>query len=309
MEFLRFRRNSLQGEPDWRCLSLKDVDTWRRDNEYILNGYRPQLKCMKSIKSILVVHNETGSIWTHLIAALLFTILTVHTLYCNPQRYRKPEMCLIMVYLVTSVICFSMSCAFHTFSCFSEEISRFLCKLDYIGITMFIFGSFVPWLYYGFQEHLELAQRYIILVGTLAIICIVISCYDRFERPQSRAIRAAVFLAYGLIGILPATHFRLKFCYGIQALCDSFNYLCVMGSIHTAAAVIYALRIPERIFPGSYDYWFHSHQIFHSLVVIASLVHYHCIVNLIEYRVQQDSDKIYTYFPFNFFDKVVKHLY
>ena len=42
-------------------------------------------------------------------------------------------------------------------------------------------------------------------------------------------------------------------------------------------ALLYAMRIPEKWFPGYCDIWFQSHQIFHICVVAAAFVHYHGI--------------------------------
>lgn len=39
-------------------------------------------------------------------------------------------------------------------------------------------------------------------------------------------------------------------------------------------AVIYAMRFPECLKPGHFDYLFNSHQLFHLAVVIAAVFHY-----------------------------------
>lgn len=44
-----------------------------------------------------------------------------------------------------------------------------------------------------------------------------------------------------------------------------------------------ANRIPERLSPGKFDYFFASHQIFHVCVVLAALSHYVCILTAFEH--------------------------
>ena len=44
--------------------------------------------------------------------------------------------------------------------------------------------------------------------------------------------------------------------------------------IALAGGVIGAMRIPEKWFPGRFDFWFNSHHIMHVLVVVA-VVHMH----------------------------------
>lgn len=82
------------------------------------------------------------------------------------------------------------------------------------------------------------------------------------------------------------------------------------GLLYILGAVFYALRVPERWFPGKFDLWvrrnallvsmpmaaynrcfslcvsqFQSHQIFHVLVIAAAFVHYHGISEMAMYRV------------------------
>ena len=46
-----------------------ELPDWLQNNNFILNGYRPQLKSYRlCILSWFRLHTETGNIWTHLIA-------------------------------------------------------------------------------------------------------------------------------------------------------------------------------------------------------------------------------------------------
>ena len=49
-------------------------------------------------------------------------------------------------------------------------------------------------------------------------------------------------------------------------------------------AAIYALRVPERWYPGAFDLWFSSHQLFHLCVVAAALVHYGGVRTLLDWK-------------------------
>ena len=52
-----------------------------------------------------------------------------------------------------------------------------------------------------------------------------------------------------------------------------------MGSLYLIGAFLYAFRIPERYLPGKFDIFFHSHQIFHLLIVLAAYTHYEASKN------------------------------
>lgn len=44
-----------------------------------------------------------------------------------------------------------------------------------------------------------------------------------------------------------------------------------------------ANRIPERVAPGKFDYFFASHQIFHVCVVMAALTHWFCVLTVLDH--------------------------
>ena len=62
------------------------------------------------------------------------------------------------------------------------------------------------------------------------------------------------------------------------------QWMALMFFCYAFGALIYATRIPEKYYPGKYDIFLHSHQIFHILVVIGTLVHLHSIMNLKTFR-------------------------
>jgi len=55
---------------------------------------------------------------------------------------------------------------------------------------------------------------------------------------------------------------------------DSVAYVWLQDVIAISGGIIGALRIPEKWFPGRFDFWFNSHHIMHVLVLVA-VVHMH----------------------------------
>lgn len=161
-------------------------------------------------------------------------------------------------------------------------------RLDYCGISLLIVGSFVPWVYFGFYCDFMTKTIYTGGVSFLGACAMIVSMMDRFGEKQFRPIRATVFAVFGLSGIVPGVHWLLQQGYRawvIDSLRTSFFLLVLMGVLYIVGAVLYACRIPERFFPGKCDIWFHSHQIFHVLVVAAAFVHYHGIHELAHFRI------------------------
>lgn len=55
------------------------------------------------------------------------------------------------------------------------------------------------------------------------------------------------------------------------------NFLVCGGALYILGACLYMARIPERLSPGTFDYFGASHQLFHVLILIAAFCHYVCI--------------------------------
>lgn len=118
-----------------------------------------------------------------------------------------------------------------------------------------------------------------------------------------------MFVALGLSGVIPVIHFIITDGFHEAVFNASVGWLVIMASLYISGAVIYANRVPEKIWPGKFDIWvsisaitlficcncslqyqpstvlqFQSHQIFHVLVVAGALVHYHGITQVANYR-------------------------
>ncbi|KAB7500246.1 Adiponectin receptor protein [Armadillidium nasatum] len=186
------------------------------------------------------------------------------------------EKLVFTAFFIGAIVCLGLSFTFHTVSCHSE--------LDYCGIALLIMGSFVPWLYYGFYCDFQPKLIYLTAVVVLGSTTIIVSLWDKFSTPKYRPLRAVVFLTFGMSGIIPALHYTLVEGMNLAITKASLGWLILMGVLYVMGALLYAVRIPERWFPGKCDLWFHSHQLFHILVIAAAFVHYHGISEMAMYR-------------------------
>ncbi|KAJ3220172.1 hypothetical protein HDU67_005498 [Dinochytrium kinnereticum] len=48
--------------------------------------------------------------------------------------------------------------------------------------------------------------------------------------------------------------------------------------------VVYVGKLPESLFPGKFDLFFHSHQIWHVLCIAAALFHVNVVLDFVEWR-------------------------
>lgn len=274
----------------WKVQPFSKLPKWLQDNDFLHHWHRPPLPSFAAcFKSIFRIHTETGNIWTHLLGCMAFIgvmvyFLTGWSLGPNWVEVELQEKLVFAAFFIGAIFCLGLSFTFHTVSCHSEFVGKLFSKLDYCGIALLIMGSFVPWLYYGFYCDFQPKLIYLTAVVVLGITTIIVSLWERFSTPTFRPLRAGVFLTFGLSGIIPAVHYTLMEGFDYAITRASLGWLILMGVLYVLGALLYAVRVPERFFPGKCDLWFQSHQIFHILVIAAAFVHYHGISEMAMYR-------------------------
>jgi adiponectin receptor len=60
----------------------------------------------------------------------------------------------------------------------------------------------------------------------------------------------------------------------------------MMGASYLIGVGIYIARVPERFFPGKFDFIGHSHNIWHIFVVTAAIFHYFACLEVYHTRQQ-----------------------
>lgn len=65
-------------------------------------------------------------------------------------------------------------------------------------------------------------------------------------------------MAFGLSGVVPAIHYVIMEGWFNDISRASLGWLVLMGLLYILGAIFYALRIPERWFPGKFDLWVSS---------------------------------------------------
>ncbi|KAF5643335.1 PHO87-like protein [Fusarium sp. NRRL 25303] len=192
-----------------------DLPAWRRDNAFILSGYRQSHgSYAHSFRSLFYLHNESVNIWSHLLGAIVFLASAAYV-----DRVVRPR----------------------------DTVSKWGNKLDYTGIVALIVGSYVPALYYGFFCLPNLMASYLWIICVLGLGCTIVSWVERFRTPAWRPYRAMMFIGLGLSGVVPVIHGL--FIYGYQGLEDrmSLSWVLLHGVMYIFGAVLYAV-CPPRLF-------------------------------------------------------------
>ncbi|GAX73700.1 hypothetical protein CEUSTIGMA_g1152.t1 [Chlamydomonas eustigma] len=187
------------------------------------------------------------------------------------------------VFMAGAMICLFLSSLCHLLGCCQVHITKYVWRVDYAGICILIVCSFYPPVYYLFLCHPGYLTFYLTSTTILGCMAVAVTLLDRFQERSWRFFRAFMFVALGLYGLVPIIH-QWFINNSVPQVQKALLVDLIMGATYISGAVIYAYRVPERWFPGKFDLWFHSHQIFHIAVVAGALIHYKACLLLLEWR-------------------------
>ncbi|CAF1126180.1 unnamed protein product [Rotaria magnacalcarata] len=267
-----------------RYIAHWGLPEWLGDNHFLLQKHRPPANSVREcLISIASIHSETVNIWTHLIGALCVAVTFVLFLIDNHRQMDISDFISFSVFFISAILCLTFSTLLHVFINYSPRVMVIVSKLDYMGISILIFGSMIPVIHYLFYCNLKLKTIYIGILLGLSIASVIGTSSAACAKPRCRPFKAILFIALGLYGAAPATHACIL--HGFPRMFQmGFLYLVIMAVTYISGGVIYAVRIPERFFPGRFDIIGHSHQILHIAVIAAVYLHFYgicCLFNTV----------------------------
>ena len=181
----------------------------------------------------------------------------------------------LYIMLSSAIVCLSFSALFHWIGALSPHIFQILSRLDYAGITILIAGSCYPPYFYFFYCETFLATVYLCFISIFAITVFLFTLSPDFHIPKRRTLRGTLFLSLGISTAIPIFHliFFGKYVSGFEKS-PHLIYWELGGISYISGALMYIRRIPEKFFPGKFDLFGASHQIFQCLVVAGVVLHY-----------------------------------
>jgi adiponectin receptor len=246
-------------------------------NPFIRSGFRvmPVRSYRNCAKSVFCLHNETMNIWTHIVPSIIWFIMSILVwvrpgwIFIGPGSSSYDRI-IYTIHCIMSMICMLLSAMYHTFSCNSVTDYHYFLSGDYCGIINMLSSGVVTvsyfelycydefrvfflcvilfvWIYYH-SNILKYAYTgydpgllYSFFYYTLPIVWVIkvwIIEYGRFELYKYKSIWLIIF-----------TFFAMFFCY-----------------------VVRMLKLPERIFPRTFDIFGASHQLWHLCIAILSFI-------------------------------------
>ncbi|PQE28196.1 hemolysin-III channel Izh2 protein [Rutstroemia sp. NJR-2017a WRK4] len=274
-----------------------ELPDWRRDNEFVVTGYRHETNSVgRSLRSIFKLHNETRTtpffllcacgvantslvnIYSHLLGALLFALLPIYIYCVAVPRMGDAKVADLVVF---GIFFFGVACCFSLSSL--EKVAKIWLEFDFLGIVVLMWGSMVPTVYHGFVCDPKLQKIYWSMITLFAFSCILITLIPAFRTPTFRVYRTLMYAGLGLSALVFIIHSIAIYGWNLQYHRLSLEWIAAMAGLNFVGALAYSLRIPEKWYPGKFDIYGNSHQILHTMVVLAALAHFAGLVDSFDY--------------------------
>ncbi|KAI6797873.1 hypothetical protein KC363_g6974 [Hortaea werneckii] len=159
------------------------------------------------------------------------------------------------------------------------------CKqLDYSGITCLIWGSFMPTIYYLFTCEAYHMRFYLITMSSIAAGMVAFFLSPLAQKSWTVPFRAPMFVAFAASALTPLwTGLQM---YGWEHLNDmiGLKWVLLQGAIYLLGVSFFLTEMPERAFPGKFDFLASSHQLFHTAVVLAASVQFYGLLKAYEFQ-------------------------
>ena len=168
------------------------------------------------------------------------------------------------IYSVGLCSMFGISALYHRLNC-DIKTKIMLRKLDHCGIFIMIAGSFTPVCLLALPP--ESGNKLLIIVWSLAFIGIIQSIF--FPRIH-RWLRAALYL---IVGYMAFPFIKVLY---LSLSLYKLVLITTGGVVYSLGAIGYGLKFPT-LNPKIFGF----HEMFHLLVVIAAIMHFIAIYNLI----------------------------
>lgn len=251
----------------WKCdlLCCSDIPVHQKV-PFILHGYRPEPESTCGLlKTIFTVHNETGNIWTHLLGFFYIVLLMVEVVeeMLLADSLERGESLWVLSLILATAFCLLCSCIYHLCNCTGRNVKECMYRMDLTGIAALISVSYFSGIGLAFHCHPRLRKCYLVYSAG-----IVIALMAPLMRSQLADLTTH-FIVCVTVGLIPAVHFVVISTADDVAVV--VPYLVAMFGCYGAGAFFYIQKWPERVWPGKFDLFGHSHQLWHVFVLLAAV--------------------------------------
>ncbi|KAF2648621.1 hypothetical protein K491DRAFT_612403 [Lophiostoma macrostomum CBS 122681] len=271
-----------------------DIPPWMQRDPYIRNGYRAELKSVdECIRSLFYSHNETVNAWSHLLPALVHSVVLATEIVSivgwesGKNNDHGAVSIMVQLYEVSVIVCLTLSSMYHVFNAYSEPVARAVLKLDYLGIVVNVAAASVTFTWFGLRDEPQLRNVYIIFIVSLTAVVFVLLLAPAADGPTATRRRIQTIALLVCSGYAPMVYeYPREGIRGLQKF--PLKAAAIMATSQCVGIAFYITRFPECVCPGIFDIWVSysgvqgsSHQVFHIFVVFGQVIYLRGLRNLI----------------------------
>ncbi|GAW25215.1 putative hemolysin-iii family protein [Rosellinia necatrix] len=248
-----------------------------RINPHILRGYRFSDSKIECVRSVFGVSNETVNIWSHALG--FFLVLSV-AFYFYPTSadfslYTKSDVFIAAVFFFAACKCLVCSTIWHTMNCVADQtlMERFAC-IDYTGIALLIAASIMTTEYTAFYCEPVSRWTYMTATAVLGVAGTILPWHPTFNGQDMAWLRVGFFIGLAATGFMPILQIILTrgSAWAYEFYLDSNLVKSLL--VYVVGACVYASKVPERWFPGAFDFFGNAHNLWHLAVLGGIIYHY-----------------------------------
>ncbi|TKX25348.1 hypothetical protein C1H76_2581 [Elsinoe australis] len=249
-------------------------DPWKV-NPHITKGYRFCETKLDCVRSCFYFNNETVNIWSHGLGLILVVGIAFYWYPLTPNfsKYTYPDILIAALFFFAACKCLICSTMWHCMAAHSNQklMERFAC-VDYTGISFLVAASILTTEYTAF--YCEPISRWTYMLTTLALGIggTVLPWSPTFNRQDMAWARVGFYVSLATTGFFPVV--QLVMTRGLDWAIYFYAPITKSLLFYLCGACLYAAKIPERWFPGCFDYVGGSHNIWHVAVLGGILFHY-----------------------------------
>lgn len=245
----------------------------------ILTGYRPPGQSwLYYIGSIFQFHNETVNIWTHIIACIVLVFKLCEILIYSDFS-NDCEATPLVAFCACVIISTFLSVITHTFLS-KSPLCHYMClQMDYAGVGIYGFGKCILFFFISspHDAHSRIAWIYLPFNVFLSWIVMTGCCVAKlfYRRPYPFRRKMIQLGSGGLHAVLGGIPMALRFLYcfldescGIHSVSHHLLWMTTM----IISLFFFSSHLPEKIFPGTFDYVFQGHNLFHVIISYTALL-------------------------------------
>lgn len=277
-------------------ITFQDLPAPWQVNPHITSGYRFSRSKPWILRSMFRITNEFVNIWSHGIGLIIVLAIAFYfyPASANFSLSTTTDKFIAAVFFFAAAKCLVCSCMWHTMNCVANKtlLERFAC-VDYTGISLLIAASIMTTEYTAF--YCEPLSRSIWMgsTATLGLAGVILPWHPLFNAKNMAWGRVAFYVTLALTGFVPI--FQLSWSRGGAWAWHFYSPILKSVLVYFAGAIVYASKVPEKWYPGCFNYIGGSHNLWHFAVLGGILFHYRAMESFFRVAFERASTECATY--------------